>query len=177
MDCRVDDVGVGTRDGELGTPRTVTVRANAAALLPVEPDAELAKRSWKSAPYWHVERARIPGTREVEVELVVDGVPIAKQRLVADGILRPIEFETAITQSSWLALRILPSCHTNPIWISVAGQLYSSHKDSCAFLSKCVDRCWSQKSRFYERLADRAAAERAYEHARQTYSSRGLLAR
>ncbi|MBI5362392.1 MAG: hypothetical protein HZA53_04375 [Planctomycetes bacterium] len=92
------------------------------ALLAPEPDAELATRSWKSAPYWHVERARVPGTREVEVELVIDGYPVAKQRLLADGDVRPINFETAISQSSWVALRILPTSHTNPIWIEVAGQ-------------------------------------------------------
>ncbi|MBI5364402.1 MAG: CehA/McbA family metallohydrolase [Planctomycetes bacterium] len=173
MDFQVDDVEVGTRDVKLAAPGMVKVRANAAALLPLEPDPELSLRSWKSAPYWHVERARIPGTREVEVELLVDGAPIAKQRLMADGNVRPINFETAISQSSWVALRILPTSHTNPIWIEVAGQPYSPRKDSTAFLLKCVDQCWSQKSRTYTHAADLEAAKGAYEHARQTYRTTG----
>lgn len=177
MDFRVDDVEVGTRDVELPAPRAVRVRANAAALLPVEPDLELARRSWKAAPYWHVERARVPGTREVEVELVVDGLAVAKQRLVADGVEREVAFELPVERSCWVALRVLPSCHTNPIWIDVGGAPLQPSKSSCEFLLACVERCWERKARTYEGPGERAAAQTAYDHARAEYRRRAARGR
>ena len=43
-----------------------------------------------------MERARIGDTREVPVELVVNGYPVAKQMLVADGTIRDLTFEAKI---------------------------------------------------------------------------------
>ena len=62
-----------------------------------------------------MERARIEGTRKVPVEVIVNGYPIAQQEILADGELRDIAFEVPIQYSSWIAPRILPSSHTNPV--------------------------------------------------------------
>jgi hypothetical protein len=53
--------------------------------------------------------ARIGSTREVPVDLVVNGSAVARKTIRADGTLRKVESETPIRQSSWIALRILPS--------------------------------------------------------------------
>jgi hypothetical protein len=104
----------------------------------------------------------------VAVELVVNGYPVAKQSLVADGALRDVSFETSIERSSWLAVRILPSSHTNPVWVLVAGKPVRASRRSAEWCLKGVDQCWSQKERFIKRdELDQAKAD--YEHARRTY--------
>ena len=40
--------------------------------------------------------------------------------ILADGQLREVAFEARIEKSSWVALRILPSSHSNPIFVLVA---------------------------------------------------------
>ena len=69
-----------------------------------------------------LQNARVRGTREITVEAVVNGRPVVNQRVIADGVLRDVEFEIPIEKSSWIALRILGSAHTNPIFIPVGGR-------------------------------------------------------
>jgi hypothetical protein len=58
---------------------------------------------------WDLERARIGASREVPVQIVVNGAVAATQNLVADGAIRTLRFDIAIDRSSWIAARILPS--------------------------------------------------------------------
>ena len=102
------------------------------------------------------------------VELVINGYPVAKQNLVADGALRDLTFDAKIERSSWLAVRILPSSHTNPIWVLVGGKPVRASRRSAEWCRKGVDQCWSQKERFIKR-EELAQAKADYEHARQTY--------
>lgn len=172
MDFAVDGVAVGGAAVSIAKPGRVRVTTRAAAWLATEPDASIASRSWKETPYWHVERARVPGTRSVAVECVVNGVAVAKELLVADGTQRELAFDVPIERSSWIALRILPSCHTNPITVSVAGAPVRASRKSAEYLLQCVERCWSQKARFYEGPEAQHEAEAAYEHARAVYRKR-----
>jgi hypothetical protein len=172
LDFRADEVRVGDRGSELrlGRARTVRVQVSAAALLPERPGSD---RGLRPEFFWDLERARIAGTRDVPVELVVNGAPVARQTLAADGTLRDLTFEVPIARSSWLALRILPSSHTNPIWVSVGGRPVRASRRSAEWCLKGVDQCWSQKHRFIASdELDLATAD--YEHARRTY--RRLLA-
>jgi hypothetical protein len=107
------------------------------------------------------------------VELVVNGYSVEKHTLTADGNLRELTFETSIDRSSWIAVRILPSSHTNPIWILIGDKPVRASRRSAEWCLKGVDQCWSQKERFIkaDELDD---AKAAYSHARQTY--RQLLA-
>jgi hypothetical protein len=104
----------------------------------------------------------------VPVELIVNGYPVAKEEIVADGTIRTVEFEAKISRSSWVALRILPSSHTNPIFVMVGDKPIRASERSARWCLEGVDKCWSQKERFIkaDELAD---AKSAYEHARQTY--------
>src|SRR5207247_1605551 len=104
-------------------PGTVRATAKVAALLDETPHPEIAARPYSEQPYWHVERARIGATREVPVELIVNGRPVATQRVLADGRMRDVVFDNVrIDRSSWVALRILPSSHTNPVFVLVGGK-------------------------------------------------------
>ena len=86
--------------------------------------------------------------------------------------MRDISLQAQITKSSWVAFRILPSSHTNPIFVLVDGKPIRSSRRSVQWCLDGVDKCWSQKERFIksDELAD---AKAAYEHARETY--RNLL--
>jgi hypothetical protein len=175
LEFKVNDAALGENGSELrlNAPGTVRVTAKAAALLDSVPDKALKKRPYDQKPYWHIERARIDETGEVPVELLVNGFPVARKNLAGDGELRDVGFDVKIERSSWVALRILPSSHTNPIWVSVGGQPYAVSRRSAEWCLKGVDQCWSQKQRFIKE-AEMKDAEEAYEHARQTY--RKLLA-
>ncbi|MBL9189897.1 MAG: CehA/McbA family metallohydrolase [Opitutaceae bacterium] len=161
---------MGERDSELhlAGPGKIRTTVRVAAYLPVEADLEMKKRPVSAKPYWDVERARIGVTREVPVELLVNGYPVAKKHIVADGTLRDVEFEADIARSSWIAVRVLPSSHTNPIFVLVGDKPIRASKRSAEWCLAGVDQCWSQKERFIK-PAELADARAAYEHARVTY--------
>ena len=119
-------------------------------------------------PYWHLERARIDNTRNVKVELVVNGYPVSEKIILADGSINNIEFDYNVRKSSWFALRIYKSSHSNPIWVLVDGKPVRAAKRSAEWCLKSVDQCWDQKERFIanDEMAD---ALSAYEHARIEY--------
>ena len=170
LDFTVNDVRMGENGSELqlSAAGRVQVHVRAAALLNEKPDRDRGGRRYQEQPYWDIERARVGDTREVAVELVVNGFPVAKQSLVADGALRDLTFEATVERSSWLAVRILPSSHTNPIWVLVAGKPVRASRRSAEWCRKGVDECWSQKERFIKR-EEQAQAKTDYDHARRTY--------
>jgi hypothetical protein len=170
IDFRVNDVRMGENGSELQMPAAgkVTARARVAARLNEQPDATIKNRRVDQQPYWHLERARIENTREVPVELIVNGLAVAKQNIVADGTLRDVSFEYEIGQSSWVALRILPSSHTNPVFVVIGGKPIRSSKKSAEWCRRAVDQCWSQKVGTYAE-AEMADARTAYDHARSVY--------
>ena len=169
IDFAVNDVRMGVGESELKLDKAgaVTISAKIAARLNEQPNPDLQKRKFDRQPYWDIERARIDNTRTVPVELIVNGVPVAKQNIVADGTMHEPKFTVNIDKSSWVALRILPSSHTNPIFVLVDGKPIRERR-SADWCLKSVDQCWSQKERFIakDELAD---AQAAYEHARVTY--------
>ena len=173
LDFRVDDRHVGTAGSELrlAKPRAVTVRALVAARLDERPDATVRSKRGDDKPYWELERARIGDSREVPVELIVNGEAVATQRIVADGIARELTFPLTIARSSWVALRILPSSHTNPIFVLVGDRPIRASRDSADWCLKSVDRLWSQKSPQIA-AGERDAAAAAYDHARKIYKQR-----
>jgi hypothetical protein len=57
----------------------------------------------------------------VPVELIVNGQAVSGKTLLADGETRDISFDVPIEKSSWVAMRILASSHTNPIFVVVGG--------------------------------------------------------
>jgi hypothetical protein len=170
LDFAVNDVRMGENGSELrlSAAGRVKVHVRAAALLNEKPNPERGRRRYQEQPFWDIERARIADTREVAVELVVNGYPVAKQVLVADGALRDLTFDATIERSSWLAVRILPSSHTNPIWVLVGGKPVRASRRSAEWCLKGVDQCWSQKERFIKR-DEVDQAKNDYEHARRTY--------
>ena len=141
-----------------------TVRA--ACLLAETPAGPL--RPSRQQSQWSPEHARVAGTRDVTVEAIVNGRSVASQRLTADGALRDLSFDVPIDRSSWMALRILGSAHTNPVFIEVGARPIRASRRSAEWCLAGVNRCWSQKVLRIS-PAERPDAERAYDQARARY--------
>src|SRR5262249_46659421 len=124
--------------------------------------------TFTSKPYWHVEKARVGDTRTIPVEVVVNGYPVARKDVVADGSEQEVEFDVPVKHSSWVCLRVLPSSHTNPVFVLVDGQPIRACKRSAAWCLKAIDKCWANKAPRI-RATERPAAEKAYEEAREAY--------
>jgi hypothetical protein len=151
---------------------TVKVTLKAAAYLPAIPNEKIRGSPYDQQPYWDVERARVENTREVPVEIVVNSQVAAKRNIVADGKVNDLEFDVPVGASSWIAARVLPAAHTNPIFALVGGKPVRASRRSAEWCLDAVNQCWTQKA---PRLAigDMAEAKRAYDHAREVY--RGLI--
>ena len=173
IEFQVNDQKVGESGGELklDSPATVKVTAQAAAFLDPQPSAEaraIHGRSLEQKPYWDVERARIGETRKVPVEVIVNGESVGKSELSADGSIQGVSFDVAIKKSSWVALRVYPSSHTNPVFISVGSKPIRASKKSAEWCLKSVDQCWSKKEPAI-RASEKEDARKAYEVARDAY--------
>jgi hypothetical protein len=170
MDFRVNATGVGENGSEvrLEAPATVAVSVKAAAYLPELPDQDLRSRPATEKPYWDIERARVGGSREVPVEIVVNGTAVASRKIVADGKVRELKFDVPVDRSSWIAVRILPAAHTNPVFVTVGGKPIRVSRRSARWCLDAVNQCWTQKS---PRISskERPEARDAYEHARAVY--------
>lgn len=170
IDFRVGHLRVGTRGSELRLERAQSVRVTArvAALLDTQPDEILRAKRYDEQPYWDIERARVAGTREVPLEVIVNGQPVAAKNILADGTLQSVAFDVPLERSSWVALRIMASSHTNPVFVIVGGRPLRASRRSAQWCLKAVDQCWSQKA---AKIAgkERTEAEKAYEHARDMY--------
>ncbi len=82
-----------------------------------------------------------------------------------------ISCHVSLQHSSWVALRILPSSHTNPIWVTIGDQPVRASRRSIEWCLQGVDQCWSQKERFIA-APELAQARADYEHARRVYRQR-----
>ena len=175
-DFQINGLGVGDR-GDAGRPsflavknnQNLTIGVNAAALLAETPRDDIRNRRLDVQPYWHVERARVADTRKVPVELIVNGQSVARQELTADGSIQNLSFDYKLDRSSWVALRIFPSAHTNPIFVEVDGKPIRASKRSAKWCLEATETCWNSKKKGI-RDTEQAAAVKAYDKAREAYS-------
>ena len=68
-------------------------------------------------------------------------------------------------------MRILPSVHTNPIWVEVGGQPVRASKKSIDWCKQAVEVCWNAKKNQI-REPERATAKAAYDEATKIYEAR-----
>lgn len=168
---KANDVAMGEKGSELKLARAgkVKLAAKVAAYLPEKENAEIKTRRYDQKPYWDIERGRIPGTRKVMVEALINGKPVAREEISADGELRDISFDVEVPFSSWVALRILPSSHTNPIFVLVEDKPIRASRKSIDWCLQGVEKCWTQKERFLKG-DEKEQGRQAYDHARRTYA-------
>ncbi len=156
----------------LKQPGKVRVTCDAAALLAEQPDAmtnAIRTRRLDEKPYWHLERSRIGETRTVPVEVIVNGKPVQTKAIPADGSIQKLEFDVELKHSSWVALRVFPSCHTNPVFVEIDNKPIRASRKSADWCAKAVEVCWNSKvGRIREK--ERAAAKAAYDAAKEIYT-------
>lgn len=172
MEFKANDISLGVNGSELrlAKPSTITLTAQVAALLEEQPKPEFKELAADKKPFWDIERARIGSTRTVPVEVIANGEAVAQQSITADGRTRDVSFQLPIQRSSWVALRIRASSHTNPIFV-IVNQKPIREKRSLEWCLKSVDQCWSQKESLIA-PKEHGDAITAYEHARQAYRDR-----
>ena len=174
IDFSVNGVEPGTQNSEvkLDKETLLKVSAKVAALLPEKQDEEgqtIAQRPMDRQPYWNIERSRIGKTRKVGVELIVNGKAVDTTEIIADGEWKPVSFDYTASRSGWMALRILPSVHTNPVFVLVNNKpIYV--RESAQWCKDALDQCWKMKMPAI-REDERAAAKYAYDKARVYYQA------
>jgi hypothetical protein len=112
--------------------------------------------------------ARRPGANDVPLEVIVNGLPVAKKMIAADGHGEDVNFEVPVARSSWVALRIFPHAHTNPVFVIVSDKPIRASRHSAEWFRRCVDQCWKVKQKTYS-AAEQEQAQAVYDHARKTY--------
>ena len=118
----VNGLEAGTNESRLNLKgkESVKITARVVANLSEQQDqsgAAIAQSALTEQPYWSIERARIGTTRKVRVELLVNGESVDTTEIIADGKWKDVSFNYAINRSSWVALRVYPSSHTNPVFV------------------------------------------------------------
>jgi hypothetical protein len=184
MDFTVDGVAVGSQGSEVRRPLAGRVRVSVkvAARLPEaaerdvrprHPDFErfLLASTGSTEQFWDLARARVGTSREVPLEVVVNGRAVARRNVVADGSLQTVDLEVPVERSSWIAARILPSSHTNPVFVLVGGNPVRASRRSAQWCLDAVGQCWTQK-KDKTAASEREAAAKAYERAREVYAQR-----
>jgi len=161
-------VGDGNSELHLSAGSKVAISLVAAAYLPEHPDKSLHDLPYDEKPYWDIERARIGDSRKVAVEIIVNGKPVSSKELLADGVSREMKFEVPIASSSWVAARVIPAAHTNPVFVIVEGKPIRTSRRSAEWALKGVNQCWTQKSTRISQ-AEIGEAQKAYDHAREVY--------
>jgi hypothetical protein len=164
------EMGVGSSELKLGGPGNIKVSAKAAAYLSETQDetaAAIAARPLTEPPYWNTERARIKTSRKVPVELIVNGETKARVEINADGKWIDINFNYQLQQSGWVAIRIYPAAHTNPVFVIVDNKPIQVKK-SAEWCRQAVDQCWKTKEPNI-RNEEKSAARAAYKIAGEAY--------
>ena len=167
MDFKVNGSLAGS-EVKLNGAGNVTVTVSAASFLPFKPNEAVRARRPDEKPYWDVERARIGDTRDVAVEIVVNGQAVGRQTIAADGKIKDLKFDVPVKESSWIAARVLPSAHTNPVFAIMGGKPVRASRASAEWCLNAVNQCWTQKAPRMK-PGEVAEAKVAYDHAREIY--------
>ncbi len=162
--------GVRNGDGNsivsLAKPGSVKVKVKAVARSEV--DLVHFKKLFVDHAPWSINNVPEIKQGKVKVEIVVNGEPRATQIVDAFGEIEELQFDLAIERSSWVAARIFPSSHTNPVWVEVDKQPVRANLKSAQWCLKGVEQCWQEKQQFYD-ADEMADAVAAYDHAREVY--------
>ncbi len=102
------------------------------------------------------------GLREVEV--IVNGLPVATETVPADGRLHQFQLEVPIKQSSWVAIRQFPQLHSNPVQVIVDQQPIRASRASAQWCIEMTELLWKNRERKIAE-AERAEAKQAFDQA------------
>ena len=172
---KVADVSPGYDDVRLKEPGKVTVVAEV-AFAPQTPEA-VAYGTQESGGgravigdtvILHRERSddwETGGQRDVEI--IVNGWPVATRKVPADGKIHTIEATIPIVQSSWVAVRHFPQLHSNPVNVVVNQKPIRASRESARWCVEMTELLWKNRERNIAEH-ERAEAKQAFDHALAT---------
>ena len=172
MDFTVNgqEAGVGDSELILEGKQGLNISAKVASYLPEKQNTvgeATANKPLTEMPFWDIERARIGKSRKVRVELIVNGVAVDTMEIEADGKVNDVKFKYLMQQSGWIATRVYPSSHSNPVFVKIDNKPIQE-KLSAEWCIRASDACWKMKE-LSIRSEERKAAEAAYKEAREVY--------
>jgi hypothetical protein len=151
MDFTVDDASLAgsTNEVHYREAQDVTVTVRVAALCSGIPGKALNRRLGEHF-YWDMELVRRVEPDQVPLEFIVNGAAVKTIAVQADGRVREFKTTIRIERSSWIAIRIYPSSHTNPIYVVIGGEPIRASKRSAQWCLGCIDGAWSKMLRRIE---------------------------
>ena len=176
LQFQVNDQSPGNVPVKLAANGSVTVKANV-VFAPQTPETvaqgmivpDAGRRLVGDTVELHGPRSeRLVTGGERLIEIIVNGQPVASQKVSADGKPHDLSFEIPISRSSWVALRHFPQLHTNPVNVIVAGQPIRASRASARWCDDVIDLLWKNRQNVIPE-AERAEAFQTFEKARQTY--------
>ncbi len=172
LDFKVNDQEVGVKESTVNLKgnQSVAISATIAAYLPKLEDTVTGEDMKKRIPFnqsWSIERARKGNSRNINAQLIVNGVVVDTAEIIADGTQQKINFSYLTDRSCWAAIRVLGSSHSNPIFILVDDKPILE-KRSAQWCKDALDKCWEMKAPNI-RPEERPAAKEAYDKARMVY--------
>ena len=99
------------------------------------------------------------GTRQVEI--VVNGQPIEKISVKADGRIHSFEKEIKVDRSSWIAIRQFPQLHTNPVKVLVDRKPIRVSRKSALWCIGMTELLWQNRQRTIA-VAERPEAQETF---------------
>lgn len=102
------------------------------------------------------------------VEVIKNGEVVASANVEADGEPHDLEFDIAVDQSSWIAVRQFPQLHTNPVNVIVNRQPIRCSHRSALWCAESVRLLWNNRRRFIAK-EEQPAAKLAYAAALRKY--------
>ncbi|MBM4074031.1 MAG: hypothetical protein FJ267_00100 [Planctomycetes bacterium] len=176
VDFRVNDVAPGYGNVKLADQGTVEIQAKV-AFAPQTPEAvaqgtivpAAGKRLVGDTVELHGPRSdrMIPGGDRL-VEVIVNGHPVASQKVPSDGRIHDLKFDIKIDRSSWVALRQFPQLHTNPVNVLVGDAPIRASSTSARWCEDVIDLLWINRQKNISN-EERDAAKRTFDKARATY--------
>jgi hypothetical protein len=139
---------------KLDKPGPVTVKAKVA----FAPELPLGTSVGGAAP--------VGATRKVE--LIVNGVAVAAKDVPADNKPHDIEFSVPIDKSSWVAIRHMPTMHTNPVAVLVGGKPIRASRASALWCIGVIHQLWRIRERDIIE-SERAEAKKTFQQAIEIY--------
>jgi len=174
LNFKVNNVSPGESDSEvyLIKPGRIKVSLDAAAwaggdLPDIYEDLFIDEKN-KENNQWGLKRALTGEDQMITLEIVVNGRPQDKLTFSPNQDMQSIEFDIEIERSSWVAARIFPSSHTNPVFVIIDNKPIRASRRSAEWCRDGVEQCWKSKEQFYD-ADEMDDAVAAYDHARKIY--------
>jgi hypothetical protein len=109
-----------------------------------------------------------PAGANRKVELIVNGVAVAAKDIPADNKPHDIEFSVPLEKSSWIAIRHMPTMHTNPVSVLVGGKPIRASRASALWCIGVINQLWRiRESSIIE--SERAEAKKTFQQAIEIY--------